>query len=133
MRLDRGAGWRAALDAVAREQVADALACLGVVVRRVFEHGDHVGVARGERQRFGEDVDRLVDVVVVASDLDANPRPAQQAAHRRRDRRGRVADARQLAEQRLSVGFVRRIFGVGQQRPRLFFEIGDDRGVSIFG
>ena len=126
----RGGGF--ALDAVAREQVGDALPRLRVVLARVFEHGDHVGVARGERQRFRQNVNRLVDVVVVPGDLDANPRPAQQPAHRRRDRRSRAAQARQFAEKRLRVRLERRIFGISQQRPRLLFQIGDGGGVGIF-
>ena len=67
---------------MAREEVADALARLAAPGAGLLQHGDGVGGFGIERQGLGEDVDGLVDVVVVAGDLDADARAAQQAAHR---------------------------------------------------
>ena len=111
-------------DAVPGEELLHPLPRLRTVRARLLQEVDGVAAAGVQLQRFRQDIDRFVDVIIVAGDLDADPRPPSQTAYRRQVvALTRFAAARRnLGQERIGCCFQGRIPGFGQQVSRFVFE-----------
>ena len=108
---------------MSREQLLHALSGLGAVGAGLPQQTDGVGAVLVNLQGISKDIDRFVNVIIVAGDLDADARAPNQATNSSLRRSGSgIAAASNFGEKRLCNGFQRGILCFSKEVAGFLFE-----------